>query len=83
MWQMYALLALDIARERQREARQLALARQARASMADERRRHGLAAAPSPVRVAVGGALRRASGAFEAVSNAACAAASRIDGRTA
>ncbi len=79
MWQLQAQLALDIARERAAEARQQAIANQARAHAADEARRHHLPVAPGRSRHAVAAALRAVSGAFGSVSDAACEAATRLD----
>ncbi|HEY3335468.1 MAG TPA: hypothetical protein VGK16_09575 [Candidatus Limnocylindrales bacterium] len=83
MWQIQAQLALDIARERAEEARQQALANQARAHAAAEARRHHLPVAPGRPRVVVATVLRAVSGAFGSVSDAACNAATRLDRRTA
>ncbi len=83
MWQIQAQLALDLARERAAEARRQALANEARASQADEIRRHHLQTAPARPRVAAARVLRAVSGAFGSVSDAACEAAARLDHRTA
>ncbi|HEX5827757.1 MAG TPA: hypothetical protein VFY23_09575 [Candidatus Limnocylindrales bacterium] len=79
MWQIHAMLALDTARERQREAQAWALARAAREMTAEEVRRHG--GRPSGrARAAAAHVLRRLSGALESGSRAACGAAARLDG---
>lgn len=83
MWQLQAQLALDIARQRAAEARQQALANEARAHAADEARRHHLPVSPGRSRVIAAAALRAVSGAFGSVSDAACDAAARLDRRTA
>jgi hypothetical protein len=83
MWQILAQQARDIARERSEEARRNRLATEARSMMARETSLHGLPAAPSRARHATASALRVVSGAFETVSDAACDAATRLDGRTA
>ena len=82
MWQIHALMALDNARERAREAQQQALADQARALMRAETRAHG-GAQPSRARLVTARSLRAVSGAFGAASDAACEAATRLDHRTA
>lgn len=82
MWQLHAQLALDLARERTREAERHRLAVQARASQAAEARRHGLVQ-PSRLRSWLASSLRVVSGAFGSVSDAACDAAARLDRRTA
>jgi hypothetical protein len=82
VWQHQAVIALDLARERAREAQAAAerdrLVREARAGRETgprraSRRLRGLVAAP----------VRAFSDATQAVSDAACEAASRIEGRTA
>ena len=82
MWQIQAQIALDLARERARDAEQQALANRARSSQRAEARRHGLSR-PGRARVIAAGSLRRVSSAFGSVSNAACEAATRLDHRTA
>ncbi len=82
MWQIQAQMALDIARERAREAQQARLAAQARRSREAEDRAHGVVRT-SRLRAALVAALRAVSGAFGSVSDAACAAATRLDRRTA
>jgi hypothetical protein len=83
MWQLQAQIALDLARERAEEARNQALANEARLQRDDEARRHPHAVSPSRPRLAVAAVLRAVSGAFGSVSDAACDAAARIDQRTA
>ena len=82
MWQIQAQIALDVARERARDAEQQALADRARASQRAEARRHGLSR-PGRARVVAARSLRQLSSAFGSVSDAACEAATRIDRRTA
>ena len=82
MWQIMAQVALDIARERAREAQQEHLAAEARAAQEAEARAHGLVR-PSRVRAAAASALRTVSGVFGSVSDAACEAATRLERRTA
>ena len=57
MWQLHGLIALDIARERAREAQQQALADQARALVRSEARAHGRVR-PSRPRVVIARSLR-------------------------
>ncbi len=83
MWQLHAQIALDLARERAREARQQALANRAREFARAEAGRHGVARQPGRVRVGAATALRAVSGAFGSVSDAACEAAARVERRTA
>jgi hypothetical protein len=76
MWQVYALIAQDMIRERQREAAANALARavDGQVPLAD---RGGI------VRRASIGLLRRVESAATAVSRQACTAATRIERPTA
>jgi len=83
MWQIQAQMALDIARERAEEARRNALVARARRQTALEARLHALPVRPSRPRVATAAALRKASGLFGSMADAACDAASRLDHRTA
>jgi hypothetical protein len=82
MWQIQAQIALDLARERARDAERQALADRARASLRAEAQRHGLSR-PGPARVLAAESLRRVSSALGSVSDAACEAATRLDHRTA
>ena len=85
MWQVYALMAQDLARERAREARQARLAREAAAFAAGERRRHpGLARdrVGAPRRVLAAG-LRAVEAGAASLARAACTTAARLEGRTA
>jgi len=82
MWQIQAQIALDLARERAHEAEQQALADRAHAAQRAEARRHGLAQ-PGRGRIIAARSLRRMSGAFGFVADAACEAAARLDQRTA
>jgi hypothetical protein len=85
MWQIYAMLALDLTRERIQEAETARLAWQAREMRDEERRRHSpkVAAAPGRARRALAGALRRLGSGAESLAAAACSAASRVEGRLA
>ena len=77
---MYTVIALDIARERVREADRNRLAneaRRARAQAAPPRRPGD----PSQLRVALARPVRALSDASHALSEVACTAASRIEGR--
>lgn len=84
MWQLYAQQALDIAHERQEEARRQSLANRARHDAADEARRHGFAPvrAGRPRRALIAG-LRTLSATLGGLADAACTAAARLDSRTA
>ena len=86
MWHIYEYLAQDIARERQREAEAVALARLAAELDAEERRAHPSfrrdAWRPAgAARHAIAGALRGVSGMAGHLSRSACNAAARVDGR--
>jgi hypothetical protein len=83
MWQVHAMLALDIARERAEEARAQALANAARSMAEEERRLHGVASSASRTRAVAARALRAISGASASLSGWACDAATRLDRRTA
>ena len=83
MWQIHAQMAMDLARERAREARHDRLAALARQQAALETRLHELPVRPSRPRLATAAALRAASGLFGSISDAACDAATRLDHRTA
>jgi hypothetical protein len=86
MWQIYAFLAQDIARERRREAAAAALAREAAAFEASERRAHpGLVQARriGRARRALAASLRRVSAGAAALARSACDAAARLDGQAA
>jgi hypothetical protein len=83
MWQLMAQRALDIARERAEDARREALADESRRMRALERRLHEAPAGPSRPRAGAARVLRGVSDVFDAVSNAACDAAVRLDGRAA
>ncbi len=85
MWQIYAMLALDLTRERLLEADTARRARWARETLEEERRRHAVedAVSPGAGRRAVAGALRRLGAGAESLADAACSAASRVEGRLA
>lgn len=77
---IYTVIALDIARERVREADRVRLVREARAAHAQAtppRRPSG----PSQARALIARPIRAFSDASHALSEAACTAATRIEGR--
>jgi len=83
MWQLYAMAAQDLLREREREARAVRLARDAAAFASEERRRHP-SLGPAPVgaaRRALARALRAVEMAAGSLSRAARATAARVEGR--
>jgi hypothetical protein len=88
MWQIYAYLAQDVARERTREAEAVARARRAHELRDAEQRAHPWLAQRRAVRM---GAIRRAtaatlrgvSSAAGSVARSACDAAARLEGRVA
>jgi hypothetical protein len=82
MWQVYAMLAHDLIRDRQREAAIDALNRAFQEQDANEAPAPFLAR-PGLVRRASAGALRRVGNAAIAVADRACSAASRLEGRIA
>jgi hypothetical protein len=74
MWHIQAQIAMDIARERSREAQDRARAAEARRAMPGS----------TPwVRAAMGAVLRGASDVLDSASTAACKAAARVDRPTA
>jgi hypothetical protein len=83
MWQVYALMARDMARERAHEADQVRLARDAVAFEAGERRRHpGI----TPRRVGaprrgLAAGLRAVEAGAGSLARAARATAARLEGR--
>jgi hypothetical protein len=82
MWQIYAMIAFDLARERTREAQVEAdhrrlLDQVATARALASRRRTAFG------RAALASLLRRLGGGADAVAAAACRAASRLDGQVA
>lgn len=82
MWQYYGFIALDLAHDRAREAeRAAAHARLVRE--ATEARRLIQPARPGGVRRVMATPLRAFSDVTHAVSEVACSAATRIEGRTA
>jgi hypothetical protein len=85
MWQVYAMRALDLTRERIQEAEMARLARLAQETLDEERRRHAIedAVGPGRARRALAGALRRFGSGAESLAAAACSAASRVEGRLA
>jgi hypothetical protein len=82
MWQIQAMQALDIARERRLEAAQHALVANARREREAEARAHGRVA-PSRLRGATAHTLRSAATWLAAAASAASDAAARLDRRTA
>jgi hypothetical protein len=82
MWQIQAQMALDLARERAREAEQQAIASRARAAQRREARLHSLER-PGRGRRLAASFLRHVSDGFGSAADAACEAASRLDRRTA
>lgn len=79
MWQIHAMIALDLARERAREAQSAADHQRLLNMLAAERAPRGRA----PGRAMLATLLRRVSGGADAIAEAACRAASRLDGQTA
>ena len=82
MWQVYMMLAQDVIRDRRREAEAAAFSRifdGAAAVMIPAGRPSG----PGSVRRAFAGALRRIGRVASTVSEGACTAASRLEGRAA
>jgi hypothetical protein len=82
MFQYHAIAALDIASDRRREE-ELAIARTMLLREATDVRNDGRPPRPSRIRALVARPIRAFSDATHAVSEAACMAASRIEGRTA
>jgi hypothetical protein len=82
MWQLQGLVALDLAHERAREARAQA-DQWRRLHDADEQSDTGDAQRDWSVRAVVARPVRAFSDATHALSDAACEAATRIEGRTA
>ncbi len=85
MWQVYALMARDLAHEREREARANRLARDAAAFAVDETRRHPGLPQPRPgvVRRAAATALRWIETMAASLARTACTTAARLEGRAA
>ena len=83
MWQVYALMAQDLAREREREARAVRLARQAADFTADEVRWHpGLARVRAGgLRRMLAGGLRRVAAGAGSLARVAGSTAARVEGR--
>lgn len=77
---MYTVIALDIARERQREADRARLAREVRRArdQAGSPQRFG---GPNPFRALAARPIRAISDASHALSEVTCTAATRIEGR--
>jgi hypothetical protein len=82
MWQLYALQALDIANERRREAKAIALARQVAEFNAGERRGHrnDPATRVNVIRRLIAASLRGLGSGAGSVARAASATAARVDG---
>jgi hypothetical protein len=84
MWQVYALMAQDLASERAREAQQTRLAHEAAAFAAGERRRHP---GSDPRRVgasrrALAAGMRGVEAGAGSLARAARTMAARLEGRT-
>ena len=81
MWTLYALVALDLERERAREAASLAArhraARLAALGQSDDTWSVG------GTRRVLAAALRRLSSGADTIADAACSAATRVEGRAA
>ena len=82
MWPYYGIIALDLARERARDAERAAV-RARLAREAAEARRSVQPAQPGALRRLAATPLRAFSDVTHAVSEVACSAATRIEGRTA
>ncbi len=82
MWQVNAMIALDLARERAREAEANA-ERWRLSNVADAERDARRARTMSPVRVVIARLLRGLSTGADSVAVATCRAASRVEGRPA
>lgn len=82
MWYVNALVAIDIARERAREAEAASERHRLAQLVAVQRRAHPQRFVGRR-RVVVAAALRRLSTGADSLATAACNAASRVDGRTA
>lgn len=79
MW-YHAMTSIDLARDRAREAESEASRWRYERELA---RRVAATAGPGPFRRSLAGAIRRFSDVTITVGDAACAAAARIEGRTA
>jgi len=75
----YAIFALDLAQERNRDLERAA----ARHRLLSSARESGSPAQPGRIRALVARPLRAFSNATQSVSDAACTAATRIEGRSA
>ncbi len=84
MWQIYAEMARDLARERQQEAEKRSAWRRAEESAATERLAHPdlapMRAIAAPRR-ALAATLRQVGAGAGSLAGSACAAATRIEGR--
>ena len=82
MLPIQALMAIDLARERSREAAALADRRRTSELAAEEAAEHApaLIIRPGPVRRAAAGFFHLIEGGAAGVARAACSAATRIDG---
>jgi len=81
MLPLHALLAIDLANERSREAAALAARRRTAELIADEVAEHGPAAStPGRSRLAIAGILHLVEGGAASVARSAGDAASRMDG---
>ena len=82
MWQIYAMLAQDIIHDRRREAELAALNRIFDAG-SSPMIPAGRPSGPGPLRRAFAGALRRVGSVAHMLSDGACTAAARLEGRAA
>ncbi len=82
MWQVNAMIALDLARERAREVEANA-ARWRQSNVADAEREARRARTLSPVRALIAALLRGLSTGADSVAVATCRAATRVEGRPA
>jgi hypothetical protein len=85
MLPLQALIALDLARERSREAASRSERRRIQELAAEEAAEHAptVVTRPGPVRRAAVGFFLLVEGGASGVARAACSAASRLDGTTA
>jgi hypothetical protein len=82
MWQVHAMVALDLARERAREAEAMAR-RWRRTDVAEAERLRRAPDRFAAGRALLAGLLRRLSAGADSVAIATCRAASRVEGRPA
>jgi len=82
MWQVHAMVAMDLARERAREA-QMTAERWRRTDVAEAERLQRANGRFRAVRTLLAGLLRRLSNGADSIASATCRAASRVEGRPA